>query len=44
MKNTAEKSAIDVEWVELIKQAKILGMTADEVRLFLRKAGSKENA
>lgn len=43
MNNMVEKNAIDLEWIDLIKQAKILGMTADEVRLFLRKAGNKQS-
>ncbi|MBY7144125.1 anti-repressor SinI family protein [Virgibacillus sp. NKC19-3] len=42
MKNTADKIAIDIEWVELIKQAKRLGITEDEIRLFLKTARNKQ--
>lgn len=41
--DTMQKHAIDYEWVNLIKEAKELGMTLDEIRLFLSNAEQKEN-
>ncbi|GAB3056836.1 anti-repressor SinI family protein [Virgibacillus ainsalahensis] len=35
MENTIGKTAIDHEWFELIKEAKITGLTIEEIRLFL---------
>ncbi|WP_156645465.1 anti-repressor SinI family protein [Lentibacillus sp. JNUCC-1] len=35
---------LDEEWLELIKTAKLLGLTAEEVRTFLLKNTKKANA
>ncbi|WP_246187644.1 anti-repressor SinI family protein [Ornithinibacillus caprae] len=38
MEKVVESTKLDYEWVELIKEAKEIGMTVDEVRLFLKEA------
>ncbi|WP_077328073.1 anti-repressor SinI family protein [Virgibacillus siamensis] len=38
MGSAVEKIEVDYEWLELIKQAKTIGLTAEEIRLFLAKA------
>lgn len=35
MENTMQETALDFEWVELMKEAKALGLTIEEIRLFL---------
>lgn len=35
MGNTIEETALDFEWMELMKEAKALGLTVEEIRLFL---------
>ncbi|MGY0693513.1 anti-repressor SinI family protein [Virgibacillus sp. FSP13] len=36
MIKTGNKTGLDKEWVNLIKEAKTIGLTVDEVRLFLK--------
>lgn len=42
MDKTTDIITLDYEWVTLIKKAKDLGMTAEEVRVFL--SGAEETA
>ncbi|AXI10031.1 DNA-binding anti-repressor SinI [Oceanobacillus sp. 143] len=35
MVNTIEDIVLDYEWITLIKEAKVLGITIEEIRLFL---------
>lgn len=35
MEKMLEEAALDQEWMELIKEAKGLGLTLEEIRLFL---------
>lgn len=37
------KEEVDQEWIELIGEALRIGMTKEEVRMFLRSNGSLEN-
>ncbi|SDQ24772.1 MULTISPECIES: anti-repressor SinI family protein [Virgibacillus] len=41
MINVKKNREIDYEWLELMKEAKTIGLTLEEVRLFL--AGIKQN-
>ncbi|GAB3804982.1 anti-repressor SinI family protein [Virgibacillus kimchii] len=38
MQSTVKKIALDDEWVRLIKSAKTLGITTEEIREFLEEA------
>ncbi|RDW17004.1 hypothetical protein CWR48_15480 [Oceanobacillus arenosus] len=35
MVNTIEDIVLDYEWISLIQEAKVLGITIEEIRLFL---------
>lgn len=37
-----EQTGLDNEWVELLKLAKSMGITVEEVRLFFNKAQAKK--
>ncbi|MEC5422877.1 anti-repressor SinI family protein [Virgibacillus sp. C22-A2] len=39
MENTVEQTALDYEWINLLKEAKHLGLTVEEIRLYLLEAG-----
>ncbi|PXY55186.1 anti-repressor SinI family protein [Virgibacillus profundi] len=41
MEKTAENITLDREWIKLMMEAKTLGLTVDEVRLFLAETGGK---
>ncbi|GGH74122.1 hypothetical protein GCM10010978_12670 [Compostibacillus humi] len=41
MKDLVEKKGLDMDWVLLIKEAKSLGMTVEEIRRFIEKAKQK---
>jgi DNA-binding transcriptional MerR regulator len=38
MQGTVKQAALDCEWVNLIKSAKTLGITMEEIREFLKEA------
>lgn len=38
MSSLIKKKQLDIKWIELIKEAKLLGLTQDDIRLFLNKA------
>ncbi|WP_156960099.1 anti-repressor SinI family protein [Oceanobacillus manasiensis] len=44
MEKIVEQVSLDGEWVELIKRAKNLGMTTEEIRQFLQQSESVHNA
>ncbi|MFD2629184.1 anti-repressor SinI family protein [Oceanobacillus kapialis] len=44
MEKIVEQVSLDREWVELIKRAKHLGMTPEEIRQFLQQSESIHNA
>ncbi|NAP01169.1 DNA-binding anti-repressor SinI [Halomonas sp. MG34] len=44
MEKIVEKLSLDGEWIELIKRAKNLGITTEEIRQFLKQTESLHNA
>ncbi|WP_090868406.1 anti-repressor SinI family protein [Oceanobacillus limi] len=38
MEKVVDKAKLDCEWVELINEARSIGMTVEEVRLFIKEA------
>ncbi|WP_173915580.1 anti-repressor SinI family protein [Halobacillus sp. Marseille-Q1614] len=37
MKSCANQTVLDTDWIEMIKEAKEMGLTVEEVRIFLAK-------
>ncbi|WP_174614290.1 anti-repressor SinI family protein [Virgibacillus ihumii] len=42
MQNTVKQVSMDDEWLQLIKSAKTLGLTVDEIRTFLAEMQRKD--
>lgn len=43
MIKVVKQTGLDSEWVELLQEAKSIGISAEEVRLFLNEAQTEKN-